>query len=331
MRRTPESWEHEIFTDVELPLGGRRNGKVRVSFDLDATRKLFVTTDRLSAFDQVIGAVPSKGEVLNRLSWWWFQSTRGIVDNHAISLPDPNALVAISARPLKIEVVVRGHITGVTSTSLWRQYESGARTLYGHRLPDGLRKNDRLPRPIITPTTKADAGGHDMPLTFDEVVSQGLVSAGLWEEIGHVALSLFSHGERVARNAGIILCDTKYEFGLDPDGRLLLIDEIHTPDSSRFWDLETFEDRHGNGLEPVSLDKEIIRRALAEMGYTGEGEVPPLEEKIWLETSRGYVDVYERLTNERFQAGERPVAERLSRNIERFLDSSGDMGEVARK
>lgn len=322
MQTVPESWATDALVDVDLPLPGRHDGKVRVSYDLDADHKLFVTTDRLSAFDRIIGAVPRKGEVLNRLSWWWFESTRHIVANHAVSLPDPNALVALSATPLKVEVVVRAYITGVTSTSLWHQYERGARTIYGHRLPDGLRKNERLPKPLVTPTTKAVQGEHDEPITCAEVVSRGLVSAGMWEKIEHVALELFAHGEKTAWDAGIILCDTKYEFGLDRQGDLVLIDEVHTPDSSRYWDAATFVDRYMAGIEPVSMDKEIIRRALADTGFTGTGDIPPLPDDVWSATSRGYIDVYERLTGSRFVAGESPVTERLRQNIDNLVGSS---------
>lgn len=325
MQTVPESWAPDALVDVDLALPGRHDGKVRVSYDLGDEHKLFVTTDRLSAFDRIIGAVPCKGEVLNRLSWWWFESTRHIVANHAVSLPDPNALVALSATPLKVEVVVRAYITGVTSTSLWHQYERGERTIYGHRLPDGLRKNERLPKPIVTPTTKADQGEHDEPITCADVVSRGLVPADLWEKIENVALELFAHGEKTAWDAGIILCDTKYEFGLDRQGELMLIDEVHTPDSSRYWDAATFVDRYMAGLEPVSLDKEIIRRALADAGFTGAGDIPSLPDEIWNEISHGYIDVYERLTGSRFVAGERPALERLHRNIDHLIESSRSM------
>jgi phosphoribosylaminoimidazole-succinocarboxamide synthase len=329
MQKASESPTSDVLTEVDLPLGGRHDGKVRVSYDLDPEHKIFVTTDRLSAFDRQIGAVPFKGEILNQLSWWWFQSTKHIVANHAVSLPDPNAMVAVSATPLKVEVIVRAYITGVTSTSLWTQYDGGARVVYGHKLPDGLRKNERLPRPIITPTTKADPGSHDEPITCADVVSRGLVAPEVWENIEHAALELFAHGEKTAWEAGIILSDTKYEFGLDRDGRLMLIDEVHTPDSSRYWDASTFVDRYMVGLEPLSLDKEIIRRALAHAGFTGEGEVPVLGDDVWEETSRRYVEVFEKLTGATFVVGDRPAEERLRRNLERFTVSAGNASEAS--
>ena len=259
---------------IELPLPDRRDGKVRASYALDSDRRLMITTDRLSAFDRVIAAVPYKGQVLNELSAWWFERTADVVANHVVDVPDPNVLVARAARPLPVEVVVRGYITGVTDTSLWRQYDDGARTIYGHRFPDGLAKNTALPEPIVTPTTKAEHGGHDEPITCDEVVTRGLLDAELWERVMAAALEVFHRGSVVGREAGLILADTKYEFGLASDDSLLLIDEVHTPDSSRWWIAATYDDRLAAGEEPESLDKEVVRRAYAEIGYRGDGPVP---------------------------------------------------------
>ncbi|MGA1362848.1 MAG: phosphoribosylaminoimidazolesuccinocarboxamide synthase [Ilumatobacteraceae bacterium] len=315
MSSTRDAATAGFLTDLDLPLPNRRSGKVRISWDLPGERKLFVTTDRLSAFDRLVAPVPLKGQVLNQLAWWWFERTRDIVANHALSVPDPNALVATAATPLRVEVIVRGYITGVTSTSLWRRYEQGERTIYGHTLPDGLRKNERLPRPLVTPTTKAADGGHDEPLSCGEVVSRGLVGPALWEQVQDAALRLFARGEKVAWDAGLILADTKYEFGLDAGGNLLLIDEVHTPDSSRYWEGSTFVDRYMSGQEPVSLDKEIVRRALVETGWSGEGDVPVLDPGVWEETSRRYVAAYETLTGEEFVPGAQPVAERLMANL----------------
>ncbi len=225
----------EPFMDVDLGLADRRDGKVRVSYAW-GTDRLFVTTDRLSALDRVIAGVPYKGQVLNQLAAWWFARTADIVDNHVVDLPDPNVPVARSATPLPVEVVVRGVITGVTSTSIWQMYAAGQRTVYGHRLPDGLAKNTRLPEAIVTPTTKAEHGGHDEPLTCADVVARGLVEPALWGEVQRVALALFARGQAVAAAAGLILADTKYELGLADDGTLLLIDEVHTPDSVALLD-----------------------------------------------------------------------------------------------
>ena len=249
--------------DVDLPLPDRRDGKVRVSYALGEARRLFVTTDRLSAFDRIIAGVPYKGQVLNQLAAWWFEKTAHVVPNHVVAVPDPNVLVATAATPLPVEVVVRGYITGVTSTSLWKPYSQGARRLYGYDLPDGLHKNERLPGPLVTPTTKPPAGSsvHDEPLSMAEVTERHLVAPDRWAEVTEAALELFRHGQLLAEAAGLILVDTKYEFGLDPDGRLLLIDEVHTPDSSRYWMLDTYAARRTTSLSRLSGSSPAVRRA----------------------------------------------------------------------
>ncbi len=300
------------FVEVDLPLPDPRIGKVRVSYALpDPEQRLFITTDRLSAFDRIINGVPYKGQVLNQLAAWWFEQTADIVANHVISLPDPNALVARNATPLPVEVIVRGYITGVTSTSLWKRYADGARTIYGYDFPDGLQKNTKLPEAIITPTTKAEAGAHDEALTVAEVTEQGLVDPELWARVQAAALAVFVRGQELAAEAGLILADTKYEFGLGSDGELLLIDEIHTPDSSRFWVADSYEQRLADDEEPESLDKEVIRRALADVGYTGDGTPPTLPDEVWKETTRRYASAYERLTGTSFEPGTYPIGDRL--------------------
>jgi phosphoribosylaminoimidazole-succinocarboxamide synthase len=306
----------EPFTSVDdAELGAqfsdRRDGKVRVSYALDDDRRLFITTDRLSAFDRIITGVPYKGQVLNQLAAWWFSNTADIVDNHVLAVPDPNLLVARAATTLPVEVIVRGYITGVTSTSLWQQYADGARTIYGHRLPDGLRKNTRLPAALVTPTTKALDGAHDEPLSVAEVADRGVVAPRLWGQVVEVALQLFARGQRVAAAAGLILADTKYEFGVAADGTLLLIDEVHTPDSSRYWMAGSYEQRVAGGEEPESLDKEIVRRALLDAGYRGDGTPPELDPRVWQSTSERYVAAYELLVGEQFIPGRYPVAPRI--------------------
>jgi phosphoribosylaminoimidazole-succinocarboxamide synthase len=297
--------------DIELPLADRRTGKVRVSYALTGNRRLFVTTDRLSAFDRIIACVPFKGQVLNQLSMWWFDHTRDVVANHALATPDPNVLVARAAEPLPVEVIVRGHITGVTDTALWTRYAAGERTIYGHRFPDGLRKNTPLPEPIVTPTTKGAAGAHDEPVAPDEVVARGLVDSELWDRVQAAAIALFRRGAERGGEVGLILADTKFEFGLSPDGELLLIDEVLTPDSSRWWVAATYDERLAAGQEPESLDKEVVRRALADHGYTGDGPVPTLDPEVWTATTRRYVDAYERLTGTKFVPGEYPAEGRI--------------------
>jgi phosphoribosylaminoimidazole-succinocarboxamide synthase len=305
----------EPFTTIDLPLGDRRDGKVRASWACGDDRRLIVTTDRLSAFDRVLAGVPYKGQVLNELSAWWFERTAQLIANHVISVPDPNALLARAARPLPVEVVVRGHITGVTDTSLWGMYSAGTRHMYGYRFPDGLAKNTPLPAHIVTPTTKAAHGGHDEPLACDEVVERGLLTADLWEQVMAAALAIFGCGVEIGHRAGLILADTKYEFGLTVDDELILIDEVHTPDSSRWWVADTYDARLAAGDEPESLDKEVVRRAFADLGYKGDGPVPALPDEVWSETSARYVDAYERLTGSSFVPGSYPVSDRLVVNL----------------
>ena len=305
----------ETLADIDLPLPDRRVGKVRASWQLPDQRRLFITTDRLSAFDRIVAVVPFKGQVLNQLAAWWFARTSDIVDNHVLSLPDPNALIGIEARPLPVEVVVRGVITGVTDTSLWRQYADGARVIYGHRLPDGLRKNEVLPQALITPTTKGEAGAHDEPLSVTDVVDRGLVDRKLWSAVCEAALAVFARGQQIAAEAGLILADTKYEFGLAPDGRLLLIDEVHTPDSSRFWEADSYGDRMAHDTEPESLDKELVRQALSATGYRGNGEPPELESSVWEQTSVRYRRAFERITGTPFIPGITPIIPRIESNL----------------
>jgi phosphoribosylaminoimidazole-succinocarboxamide synthase len=307
----------EPFTTIEIPLDDRRDGKVRSSWSCRPEQRLIVTTDRLSAFDRVLAGVPFKGQVLNQLSAWWFTQTSDVIANHMISVPDPNALLARSASPLPVEVVVRGHITGVTDTSIWGMYADGRRSMYGYDFPDGLRKNTPLPAHIVTPTTKAEHGGHDEPLSCADVIARGLLPAELWDRVIDAALAIFGRGVELGNRSGLILADTKYEFGLTAGGDLILIDEVHTPDSSRWWVAGTYEARLAAGQEPESLDKEVVRRAFAELGYKGEGPVPTLSDDVWTSTTTRYISAYERLTGEAFEPGGYPVEPRLIANLEK--------------
>jgi len=296
-------------TDLRLP--GRVSGKVRDAYALPGGRRLLVTTDRLSAFDRILACVPYKGQVLNELSAWWFGQTSGVAAHHLVHVPDPNAAVVVEAEPFSVEVIVRGYITGVTSTALWRRYELGERDIYGYRLPEGLRKNEPLPRAMITPTTKGGASGHDERLTCAEVVSRGLLAAAVWDEVQAAALAVFARGQALAQRAGLILVDTKYEFGRAPDGTVLLIDEVHTPDSSRFWDGESYAARLTAGLEPDNLDKEFVRLAYAAHEYRGDGDPPAMSDELWVAAAQRYIAVYERLTGSGFVPGAYPVEPRL--------------------
>ena len=305
----------QAFRGADLPLPGKQSGKVRDWYALPGGERLLITTDRLSAFDRILAAVPYKGQVLNQLSAWWFANTRDIVDNHALSLPDPNALVAQEVEPFPVEVIVRGYITGVTSTALWYRYSLGEREIYGYTFPDGLRKNQALPAPIITPTTKGGPTGHDERLTCAEVTEKGYLDAHIWHAVQSAALALFQRGQETAAKAGLILVDTKYEFGRAPNGRIMLIDEVHTPDSSRFWKADSYVERFNCGEEPENFDKEFIRMAYAERGYRGDGEAPEMPDSLWEAASQRYITIYEKLTGQRFAPGSYPVEPRLLENL----------------
>ena len=307
----------QAFGDTHLPLAGKQSGKVRDWYDLSDETRLIITTDRLSAFDRVLARVPYKGQVLNQLSAWWFAQTEDIIPNHILSIPDPNASIVKRVAPIAVEVIVRGYITGVTSTALWYRYSIGEREIYGYTFRDGLRKNEQLPEPIITPTTKGGATGHDERLTCAEVVSKGLLDAKTWEQVQAAALMIFKRGQEVAKHSGLILVDTKYEFGLTADGSVILIDEVHTPDSSRFWRDETYVDRFASGIEPENFDKEFVRIVYAEKGYRGDGEPPVMPAELWASASERYITIYEMLTGETFNAGSYPIEPRLVENLKK--------------
>lgn len=304
--------------DADLPnMGDCYKGKVRDAYVVGGQRYL-VTTDRVSAFDRVVGTVPFKGQVLNQLAAWWFDQTAAVVGNHIVEVPDPNVSVATDAEALQVEVIVRGFITGVTSTALWTLYKDGVDRPYGLDLPEGLKKNDALPEPVITPTTKATGGAHDERLTCAEVVDKGLVEPALWEQVQAAALAVFKKGQEVARRAGLILVDTKYEFGMI-DGKLCLIDEVHTPDSSRFWIAESYQAVHGTGAEPEQMDKEVLRKWFVEHGYRGDGDPPAMPDDFIILVAKRYIDTYERLTGLTFEPGEQPAGPRILNNLSHLV------------
>lgn len=311
----------DALAGVDLPfLGARTQGKVRDIYRHE-DRLILVTTDRLSAFDRILGLVPYKGQVLTELAAWWFAETQDIIGNHLLDVPDPNVTVARVCEPLPVEVVVRGYITGVTSTALWYQYSLGNRTIYGIDFPDGLHKNDALPEPIITPTTKARDGGHDERITGGEVVTSGLVAAPVWEQVCEAAIAVFKRGQELARRAGLILVDTKYEFGIATDGSVVIIDEMHTPDSSRFWIADTYAERRAAGLEPDNFDKEFIRLYYAAHGYRGEGDPFPMPPELAIQAASRYIRTYEMLTGRTFAPGDYPAGLRIEASLRRWLVS----------
>lgn len=328
----PSALQH-TFPGLDLAfLGPKHSGKVRDIFTR-GDQLVLVTTDRISAFDHILGLIPFKGQALNQLSAFWFEQTQNIIGNYFIESPDPNVTLGRLCRPLPVEVVVRGYISGVTKTSLWYRYRQGERNIYGMDFPDGMRKNDALPEPIITPTTKAAKGGHDERITAKEIVDNGLVEARLWQTVCDAALALFRRGQEIAAQSGLLLVDTKYEFGLADDGELLLIDELHTPDSSRFWSAKSYDalnkrSEPGNTVgarieEPENFDKEFVRLAYAAQGYIGDGPPPPLADDLALQAAGRYIRCYELLTGRPFAFGETPVAARVARKLEeRFAKSS---------
>lgn len=318
----PHAIESSDFSDF----GPIYTGKVRDMVAM-GDQRILITTDRVSAFDRVLGAIPYKGQVLNQLSAWWFDQTRDIVPNHLIATPDPNVTIARNAEPLPVEIIVRGYITGVTSTSLWTLYAAGDRTPYGIALPDGLRKNDPLPTPIITPTTKATGGAHDERLTRDEILARGLVSPELYAQVEAAALAIFARGQEVAQRAGLILVDTKYEFGLI-DGQLVLIDEVHTPDSSRYWILDTYQP--GSDTEPANFDKEFLRKWFADRGYRGEGTPPTMSADVIAQVAARYIQAYERLTGQIFEPGEQPAHARIARALAAYYAARSHAGAQER-
>lgn len=301
------------LASLDLPLGPPRRGKVRDIWALgDAL--VVVTTDRQSAFDVILGTIPYKGQVLTRLAAWWFERCADLVPSHLIDVPDPNVMVVRAAQPWPVEMVIRGYITGVTDTALWPSYARGEREIYGLRFPEGLRKNDRLPAPVITPTTKAAAGGHDERITREQILARGIVPPDVYEEMERATRALFARGQALAAERGLLLVDTKYEFG-DVDGTLTLIDELHTTDSSRWWLAESYPERLAAGQEPETFDKELLRRWYAEQGYRGEGDPPPMPEALALRMSRVYADAFERITGEAFVPDEEAPETRIPRRL----------------
>ena len=300
---------------TDLGIGSKYEGKVRDNYTTTHGRRLIVVTDRISAFDRVLGTIPFKGQVLNRLAAYWFQKTSDVAPNHFVSLPDPNVLECVECEPLLVEMVVRAYVTGSTSTSIWTHYARGERVFCGHALPDGLRKNQKLPVAILTPATKAPKGQHDISGSREEILALGQVTAEDFDAAAEIAMRLFAAGQRMCAEHGLILVDTKYEFGKTKDGTLVVIDEIHTPDSSRFWLADSYEERFTKGLDPEPLDKDFVRRFYTEQGYRGDGEPMPLPDDIRVGAAKRYIEAYERITGSAFVPDTEPPISRITRNL----------------
>jgi phosphoribosylaminoimidazole-succinocarboxamide synthase len=308
--------------DATLPeLPNHYRGKVRDNYDLPGGRRLIIASDRLSAFDRVLTAVPLKGQSLTRISRFWFEATADLCANHVLDWPDPNVVLCRRLKMLPVEIVVRDYLTGTTSTSLWTQYKAGGRLLYGHALDDGLVENQKLPATLITPTTKADAAGHDEPLTAEEIVEEGLLSEADWATVCRLAMDLFARGREIAAARGLILVDTKYEFGWDLEGRIVLGDEIHTPDSSRYWRSESYAGRFAAGQPPERFDKDTIRTWVTARCDPYREPIPEIPDEVVLDAAAVYASACETLTAESLELPDpaEPVLERIRRNLQNCL------------
>lgn len=308
-----------VLKSIDLPLGKKLHGKVRDIYFKDKKR-ILITTDRQSAFDVILGCIPFKGAVLNQLAAFWFKKTKRIVNNHLLETPDPNVSVTKNCQPLQVEMVVRGYISGVTNTSIWGSYQKGERVIYGLKFPDGLKKNQKLVRPVITPTTHPLVGatGHDERLTREQIISKKIVSKKLYEQMEKTALALFKFGTKLCLSRGLILVDTKYEFGLY-NRKLTLIDEIHTPDSSRFWIAKTYKARFEKGLEPENFDKEFLRLWYVKRGYRGDGPPPPMAKDLIVAVAQRYIGVYEKITGKKFKVFNYPIEGRIKKNLKSYF------------
>lgn len=313
---------HRVLREARIPeLPNPYFGKVRDNYDLPDGRRIIIASDRISAFDRILAAIPFKGQVLTQTARFWFERTGDICPNHVLAYPDPNVVIGRRLDILPVEIVVRDYLAGTTGTSILTLYKKGEREMYGHRLPDGLRDNQKLPHPIITPTSKAFDGGHDEPLTPAQIVEQGLLTQAQWDTLSKYALALFARGQELAAKRGLILVDTKYEFGTDADGQIILADEIHTPDSSRYWFAESYPERFEQGQRPDSFDKDFVRAWVAERCDPYNDPIPEIPEAMLVETAAVYIQAFETITGQVFdiEDSDEPVLDRIRRNLAPFF------------
>ena len=311
-----------VLREATIPeLPNHYRGKVRDNYDLPGGRRILIATDRLSAFDIILTAIPLKGQVLTQIARFWFDATSDICPNHVLDYPDPNVVVGKHLKILPVEIVVRDYLAGTTSTSILSMYKAGKREMYGARFPDGMHENQKLPQTIITPTTKAADGGHDEPLTASEILERNLLSKAQWQSVSERALALFARGREIAARHGLILVDTKYEFGLTEDGQILLADEIHTPDSSRYWFQASYEQRFTAGARPESFHKDFVRTWVTARCDPYKDKIPEIPREVILEAARIYISAYEMITGQAFAlppAGQKPL-ERIRKNLTRYF------------
>lgn len=313
---------HQVLEEATLPeLPNHYRGKVRDNYDLPDGRRILITSDRISAFDRHLAAIPFKGQVLTQTARYWFEETADICPNHVLAYPDPNVVIGRRLDILPVEIVVRGYLAGTTSTSILTRYRAGEREMYGHRFPDGLRANEVLPRAIITPTTKAGHGDHDAPLSEAEILERGLLTPAQWQEISRTSLALFARGQEIAARRGLILADTKYEFGNDAEGRIVLADEVHTPDSSRYWFAESYPARFAAAEAPESFDKDYLRNWVVARCDPYRDPIPDIPQDVILGAAAVYIRAYETITGKTFalpDPSEVPL-ERIRRNLAEFV------------
>ena len=310
------------LSDAFIPeLPGHYKGKVRENYDLADGRRIIIATDRLSAFDIILTSIPFKGEILTQTARYWFEETADICPNHVLEYPDPNVVIGTRLDILPVEIVVRGYLAGSTSTSILTKYRKGERDLYGISLPDGLRDNEKLAEAIITPTSKALDGAHDEPLSKAEIIEQGLLTQAQWDTVSNYALQLFARGQARAAERGLILADTKYEFGTDKNGTIILADEIHTPDSSRYWIAASYEGAFENGKRPESFDKDFIRSWVSARCDPYRDPIPKIPDEIVSQASRVYTQAYEAITGKKLlpDTSGHTVLDRIRSNLERYF------------
>jgi len=313
---------HLVLADATIPeLPNHYRGKVRDNYDLADGRRILISSDRLSAFDLNLAAIPFKGQVLTETARYWFEATQDICPNHVLDYPDPNVVIGRRLDILPVEIVVRDYLAGSTGTSILTMYKAGKREMYGIRLPDGLKPNEKLPATIITPTSKAGQGDHDAPLTAGEIIDRGLLTSGQWRVLSDYAHALFARGRELAAKRGLILVDTKYEFGTDKSGKILLADEIHTPDSSRYWLKGSYEERFAKGERPESFDKDFVRSWVSARCDPYKDPIPEIPQQLILDTAAVYIRAYETITGKTFvfPPADEPVLQRIRRNLSRYF------------
>tara|TARA_Y100000310_G_scaffold345846_1_gene471142 strand:- start:34287 stop:35255 length:969 start_codon:yes stop_codon:yes gene_type:complete len=300
---------------TDFNIGEKYEGKVRDNYIL-GDKRILITTDKISAFDRILGTIPFKGQVLNQISTFWFSQTKDICPNHVLEVPDPNVVIGKQCEPIHVEMVIRGFLTGVTSTSAWFNYEKGTRLFCGNQLPDGMVKNQKFDQPISTPSTKAEKGAHDVSVGKEYLFDNNIIDQETYNKMEEIAFKLYTRGNEIAAKNNLILVDTKYEFGLH-NGEITLIDEIHTPDSSRYWVKDTYQELFDQGKDPDKLDKEFVRQFLAKQGFIGDGDIPEIPDEIKVEAAQRYIKAYEMITGKTFEAQPGNILERIKSNLQK--------------